>query len=128
MPKRRKVLLGLGGSMAIAGCTEDTDEETEDETDTPEPEEEEPKPPNFAIQDISIDPKDLVQGYSDISIEVILLNKGGKGSQQLSIDIGGDNINEQQIELVENEKDVITISEIESDEFDIGPKPTSCIA
>jgi len=37
MPNRRKVLIGLGGSVALAGCTGETDEEE------PEPEEEEPE-------------------------------------------------------------------------------------
>ena len=36
MPNRRKVLIGLGGSVALAGCTGDTDdEEPEEEEDTP---------------------------------------------------------------------------------------------
>ena len=45
MPNRRKVLIGLGGSVAIAGCTGETDEEEPEEEDTTNepPEEEEPE-------------------------------------------------------------------------------------
>lgn len=48
MPKRRKVLIGLGGTIALAGCSGDTgteEEPTEQETDTPtETATEEPTP------------------------------------------------------------------------------------
>lgn len=47
MSSRRKVLIGLGGSIAIAGCTGETDEEEPEEE--PEPD---PNPAFFEITDI----------------------------------------------------------------------------
>jgi len=123
MPNRRKVLIGLGGSVALAGCTGDTDEEEPEEE--PEEEEPEPEPASFAIQNVSFEPKNVVQGYSNINIEVTLLNEGGEGSQQLSVNIAEDYIDEQQVELLEGEEKTISISEIQSDEIEIGPNNCS---
>lgn len=42
MVKRRTVIIGIGGSIAVAGCTGDSEEETEyEEGDVPEDDEEE---------------------------------------------------------------------------------------
>ena len=67
MPNRRKVLIGLGGSIAIAGCTGDTDEEE------PEPEEEEPEPEETESEP-DIDNEALAQQAADVIDEELGLD------------------------------------------------------
>ena len=127
MPNRRKVLIGLGGSVAIAGCTGDTDEEEpepeeeepeqeeeepepdpeeeeeepeEEEEEEPEEEEEEPDPPQIEI--IEINSRDKILNEDDLDVHVDVENRGGQtGVAVVEVNLGGP----QQSEQVEIEPD-----------------------
>lgn len=100
MPKRRKVLIGLGGAVTLAGCTGDTDEETEDsepdaeqqETSTEEPTQTPTEePPEFSLVDVFPEGKTVEQG-DRVEISAQVKNSGGKeGKVDVEIIISDEN-------------------------------------
>ena len=84
MPNRRKVLIGLGGSIAIAGCTGETDEEEpeeeepeeEEETDTSDsqPEEEDESEDESEEEEPPVEEPENVPQYTVESIDDISFN------------------------------------------------------
>jgi hypothetical protein len=109
MPKRRKVLIGLGGSIAIAGCSGDTEEEPQQEqtdTDTeekPEQEEtEEQNEPEPVFEFVSISPENgefLTTEEIDVEVEVKNTGNGsGRGIIEFRIQDGYEAAKEIELE------------------------------
>ena len=75
MPNRRKVILGIGGTIALAGCAGDTEEQESTPTDTPTPTET-PSPPSFEVIEISV--PDSVDLHESFQIKIQVENTGGQ--------------------------------------------------
>ena len=120
MPKRRDVLIGVGGTLALAGCTSDESDESESTT-TPTPTPTEPEPPYFEITAGDQDTFDRRFG-ENISLDVSVTNTGGKaGSQTVELKFNDETVAEQELELNEREEDSISYNlfaeELEADTY-----------
>ena len=125
MPKRRNVLIGLGGMVALAGCTGETDDEEpeeeepeeEEETDTsdsqPEEEdeseeEEEADPPRFEFTNVEPDGETVSYGDT-VELELTVENTGEEeGSQNIEYYLDDGLVDELEITLESEESEVIT--------------------
>lgn len=133
MPKRRKVLIGLGTSVAVAGCSDTTEPETEPEPES-EPEESEqresneqeseekesePAEPEIFISDIQ--PQGTSFGAEEeFELSVTYENRGGQdGEFEVQAEFFGEKGEPQTLQLDAGESETITI-DIDASQYEAG--------
>lgn len=116
-------LLSMG---VVAGCLDSEDDPPEGESSSSDQNGETPEPPDFSINSLSINPQKVVQSHSDVEIQIDIQNRGGEGQEQISVELAGDSVYNNQVEIEAGDRERVTVESVTTEELSVGP--IHCVA
>lgn len=110
----------------VAGCLDSEDDPPEGESSSSDQNGETPEPPDFSINSLSINPQKVVQSHSDVEIQIDIQNRGGEGQEQISVELAGDSVYNNQVEIEAGDRERVTVESVTTEELSVGP--IHCVA